>query len=441
MKGAPTVTSAPASLAHRVAHTYGLIRQPAAMLRRLSATYGDPFVLPTLEEPFVMVAAPALVAQIFAAEPDVMDPPSGIVEPLLGVDSVVLARGPRHRRKRKVLSPSLQGARMKAYGDLIVDAARRAFAEVKPGDRVELLAHTQRLSLDVIIGAIFGTRDAERLTRIEQVVSDVIDGLPAWLLFSPWLQRPLGGRGPWDRYQRRVEALFALLREAIADARRATEPREDILSLLLAARDEDGAAIPEQELIDELRTLVIAGHETTANTLARALHELHRHPAALARLREELAPLGPNPTPAQLASLPWLEAVCDEALRLHPIVPVMARRLARDFTLGGHALAAGTMVCPAVMLTHLDPALHPEPFAFRPERFLQKRPPPGTFYPYGGGSRRCLGAALADYELRVALGAILSERRFEPSFDAHVPSVMRGITVRPARALRLTVAR
>jgi cytochrome P450 len=352
---------------------------------------------------------------------------------------VVLARAARHRRKRKLLAPPLHGARMRAYGEVIVEAARGAFAGVAPGTAVEVIRHTQRLSLDVIVRAIFGARDPARVARFHAVVDEVIARLPAWLMFSPWLQRPMFGVGPWDRYQRAAGRLCDLLREEIAAARLAPEGRDDVMSLLLAARDEDGQALPDDELVDELRTLVIAGHETTATTLAWSLWRLHRTPDALRRLRAELDAAGPDP--AALAALPYLSAVCDETLRLHPIVPIMARRLARDWTLAGHTLRAGTMICPAVMLTHLDRALYPDPHTFRPERFLDRRYGPGEFYPYGGGARRCLGAAMAAWELRVALGTLLRNHHFEPDRGPALTTVMHGITTRPSRPIVLTLTR
>lgn len=430
--------SAPADLYHRSAHTYGLMRDATRMFRTLAARHGDPFLLPTLDETYVVTGDAKHVAAIFAADPDVMDPPSGIVEPLLGTGTVVLARGARHRRKRRVLAPPLHGQRMKAWADVIATAARGAFADVRVGDTVDLLARTQRLSLDVIVRAIFGMTDPARITRFHHSVEAVIAGLPAWLLFAPWLQRPMFGVGPWDRYQRAERALLDLLREEIARARATPDnARDDVLALLLAARDEDGEALPDAELLDELRTLVIAGHETTATTLAWALWLLHRNPDALARLRDELAPLGSAPDPAALATLPWLDAVCDETLRLAPIVPIMARRLAREWTLAGATIPAGTMVCPAVMLTHFDPALYPDPSRFDPARFLTRRYTPGEFYPYGGGARRCLGASMAGYELKLALGTVLAAHRFSSLGDDAIGNVMNGITTRPSKPLRL----
>ncbi len=429
--------AAPAGALHRAAHTWRLVYDPARMLRTLAARYGDPFVLPTLDEAYVVTGDPRHVGAVFAADPDVMDPPSGVVEPLLGEHSVVLARGARHRRKRKVLAPPLHGARMRAYGDAIAAAARGAFRDVPAGEAFAVLPRTRRLSLDVIVRAILGMIDPARIARFHAVVSEVTARLPAWLMFSPWLQRPLAGVGPWDRYQRAAHRLLDLLREEIARARAAPESREDILALLLSARDEDGAPLPDDELLDELRTLVIAGHETTSTTLGWALARLHRAPEALGRLRDELAPLGSRPEPGALAALPYLGAVCDETLRLHPIVPIMARRLARDWTLGGHPVAAGTMVCPAVLPTHLDPALYPAPDTFRPERFLAWRPAPGEFYPYGGGARRCLGAAMAGYELKVALGSVLAAQRFDGVTETDLGMEMYGITMRPTRPIRL----
>jgi cytochrome P450 family 110 len=434
-----TLPSAPTSLPHRIAQTARLLRSPKALLRECADRYGDPFSLPTIKETYVVTGEPRWVKEIFAADAEIMHPPSGLVEPLVGTDSVVLARGERHRRKRKLQMPALHGARLRQYAGAVRDAARRAFADIPPSTAIDVLPRTHRLSLDIIADAVLGIGEADRISGFERAVSDVIEGFPAWLMLSPMFHRSFTalGLGPWSRYRRKLDTLLSLLSDEIERARSASNTRADVLSLLVGARDEEGEPLSEVELVDDLRTLIIAGHETTATTLAWALDALHRHPDSLARLREALAPLGANPDPLSFTENELLSATCCEALRMYPVVPFMGRRTAKDWDLAGARISRGTMVCPAVMLTHFHPGVYADPDAWIPDRFLARTPGPYEWYPFGGGSRRCLGAAFAMFELQVALGTIVTERRFSPVTDRANKAVVNGVTTRPMHRIVL----
>ncbi len=417
--------------------TWRLVQDPAALMRDLSARYGPTFHMPLLNGPSIVTGDPALIGAIFG-DAELFDAPNEIVAPLVGEGSIVLAGGARHKRKRKLLAPPFHGARMRAYGAIIAEAAARQGADFVPGREIAVLDVTQRLSLEVIVRAVFGVTDAARVEAFRATISRNIDRLPAWLLFLPVLHHEWGGIGPWARYRASVTALVALLEEEVARARAEQPPgREDILALLLAARDEDGAPMPDDELVDELRTLVIAGHETTATTLGWALWQVHRNPPVLARLREELATLGPTPDPERLARLPYLAAVCDETLRMHPIVPIFRRRLLRDAVLDGRPYPAGTMFHPSVLITHFDPTIYPDPHTFSPERFLARKFGPAEFLPFGGGNRRCVGAAFASFELQIALGTLLGAHRFTLPSDAPIRLALNGITTRPVGGITL----
>ena len=418
--------------------TAELIRDPVAMMRGLAARHGPTFRLTLLDGPSVVTGDPAFVREIYAADGGSLDAPNEIVAPLVGDGSIVLANGARHRRKRKMMAPPFHGARMRTYGSIIADATRRALDGLTVGDAVDVLAITQKLSLDVILRAAFGVCEGPRVAALHGAIARAVAGFPTWLMFAPALHRPFGGVGPWARYQRAVADLGALLRDEIARARSAPEgSRDDVLSLLLAARDEDGAPMRDDELVDELRTLVIAGHETTATTLAWTLWELHRAPDALARLTDALGALGDDAAPEAFARVPLLAATCDEALRMHPIVPFFRRRVTRDTELAGHRLPAGTLLSPSVALAHYDPAVFEAPDTFRPERFLGRKYGPSEFMPFGGGARRCVGAAFATFELQVALGTWLTRHRFEAVPGAPLRLVMNGVTTRPSGRVRL----
>lgn len=248
-------------------------------------------------------------------------------------------------------------------------------------------------------------------------------------MFIPWLQHEFGGIGPYARMRRCFAALDALLQEQVERAR--AQPGDDILSLMLAARHEDGEAMTDAELRDELRPLLIAGHDTTAAGLTWVVDLVHRHPRVLARLQDELDGLGPEPDPGQYATLPYLDAVCKEALRIRPVVNEAARMLVAPLRVGDHELPAGVGVAPSILLIHRRPDIYPEPALFRPERFLERTFSPFEFLPFGGGHRRCLGAAFALFEMKVVLGTMLSRWQLR-LLDFEAPAPVRGaVTVEP----------
>lgn len=419
-------------------HTTGLIRSPQELLHRLSSRHGPTFWLTLLDGPSVISSDPAFVSDVFAGDGTICDAPNDIVTPLVGDASIVLAGGERHRRKRKMLAPPFHGARMRAYGQTIRDATERGLENFVAGRVFDVLAMTQRLSLEVILRAAFGVTDAVRVELLRDAITQVVSGFPAWLMFIRPLQRPTWGIGPWDRHVRAVARLRALLLEEIAEARRAPAgTREDVLALLLSARDEEGNPMPDDEIVDELRTLIIAGHETTAMTLAWALRQLHRNPDLLLRLRNELSTMQNDEPSTSWSQLPLLAATCDETLRMYPNVLLLRRRLLQDAQMGGHDLPAGTILSPSVLMTHHDSQLYPEPHLFRPERFMGRKYSPSEYMPFGGGNRRCLGAAFATFELQVALGVLISEFAFERVDDTPLHIVMHGVTTRASGPVRL----
>jgi len=428
MSAAPVV---PGDVVRTTWHVWKFIDDPISLMTSMRAKYGPAFVLDLFDGPNFITGEPELVRQIFAAPEEVLDAPNGVAEPLVGAGSIVMSSGDRHRRKRKLLMPPFHGARMRAYGEIVRSAALEGISKLQTGQRADLRDLVHRVSLEVIVRAVFGVRDTSRVAAYREAIDATVDGLPPWLLFISPLRRPMGGVGPWDAYVRRLQHFLSLLREEVAAARAApAEGREDILSMLLAARDEDGQPMSDDELLDELRALVIAGYETTATTLGWALWATYRNPDILDRLREELELAG-DPPADELSKLPYLGAVCDEALRRWPITPVTRRRAVRDMQIGSFEVPAGMFVLPSVGITHFDPDLYPDPFAFKPERFLTRKYSTSEFYPFGGGLRRCAGAALANYELRVALGAIVQAHEFASMRDPEPRAILNGVTMRP----------
>jgi cytochrome P450 len=351
---------------------------------------------------------------------------------VLGKHSVLVLDGPQHLRQRKLLLPPFQGSRVAAFRDTIRDAAEREVERWRPGDRLVLRERMRALTFEVICHAVFGVAEPERVERLRATLTAVID-TPSILMASPVLRRDLGRLSPGGRLARRLRASDALLYEEIA--RRRGEPdladRTDVLSLLLQARDEDGRAMTDAELRDELFTMLAAGHETTATGLAFAIELLLRHPEALARLHEAVA----NDDESYVA------AVGKETLRMRPVIDAAERTLTRPRTVAGWELPAGVKVYPAIALVHHRPDLYPEPDAFRPERFSDEGAESYSWLPFGGGIRRCIGAALAQAEMSEVLRVVASRVELAPVRDEPDPVVLRGITVAPKFGVPVRVVR
>lgn len=386
--------------------------------------HGDPFQFRLGGRPLVVTGEPELARAIFTMDPDATRSfGTEHLGPVIGEHSLIVESGARHRRDRKLLTPPFHGARMRSYGGIIREASLRHAAAWKVGEPFVMQRTTQAISLDVIVQAVFGVTDPGESARFGEALLGVLEALHPILLFSRLAQRDLGPLTPWRRFAAARARADAMTRAQLA-ARRQRPGGEDILSLMLAVRDDDGHGLGDDELVDQLHTLLFAGHETTAIALAWAFYWLLRTPAVLARLREEITGAGPDPDPETVAALPYLDAVCHEVLRLWPIIPMAPRTLVRPLQLGPYALAAGTAIAVGTTLIHEHPDLYPEPHVFRPERFEARKFSPFEFTPFGGGHRRCIGAAFAIYEMKQVLAALV---------PAHELRLVGGEPVRPVR--------
>ena len=417
--------------------TYRILRDPMSSLPAWQERYGDPFTLRTVNGTVVMTGDPKLVKEIFAASPSTFAPfATQGIGPTIGEGSLLALHEPRHMRERKLLMPAFHGERMRAYAEIMSKAASRHFGEAASSNRFAALEVGQSISLEVIVRAVFGAEDDARAKVLAQAVLEMVEHSSPLLFFMPFLQREFGGFGPWARFRRHFDVLDRLLQEQVEHAR-AQGGGVDICSLLVQARYEDGEPMRDVDIRDELRTLLFAGHETTAITIAWVLDHVHRHPAVLERLRDELASLGRDPDPAAYARLPYLEAVCKEAMRIHPVVTEVLRVLVSPLRLGELDLPAGVAVSAGVLLVHRREDLYPDPLAFRPERFLERKFAPWEYLPFGGGHRRCIGAAFAEFEMAVVLGTALSSFDFE-LLDARMPKpVRRSVTMAPGGGVPL----
>ena len=418
------------------------IRDPFTVMRDCAATYGDVFTLKAAygAAPVVFCSDPEGVRMLLANDegPAITAPGelNTIFAPLLGPQSVIGLSGEPHRRMRQLLMPPFHGERLRSYGEVISAITQ---AEADPWGTegpVEVRPAMQRISMRVILRTVFGLREGSRLERIEQRLVDLLDTssqpLSTLLIFAGPLQQDLGPLSPWGRFLRKRQAVDALLYEEIAERRAQPERQgDDILSLLLEARDEAGQPLTDGELRDELITLLVAGHETTATALSWALYWLATRPEVQQRLRQELQAACPaphaSPELTALLRLPYLQAVCNETLRIYPVGMItFPRRLEAPLTLGGHTLEAGTVVMGCIFLAHRRQEVFPNPEHFDPDRFLSGSFSPNTFMPFGGGSRRCIGMAFAQVEMKVVLSELI--RRFMVELDPLTP-----LPVKPER--------
>ncbi|MCX4239942.1 cytochrome P450 [Paraliomyxa miuraensis] len=415
-------------------------RDPMGVMPAMAKEYGETFTIPG-NPPLVCTGDPEGIKAIYAANPDTLEPLSKDLAFVLGDQSLILIGGPEHRRKRKLMMPPFQGARMRAYGAAMQRITEQHTAQWEPGRTVGGHETAQRISLEVILEVVFGLREPAERAELGRQLTELLEGFSPLLGIFPWLRREFGGIGPYAAFRRRQRAVHERV-DALIAAAREDEGRDDILSLLIGARDEDGAPMSDEDVRQQLLLLVVAGHETTAIAIAWGLYALHQpqNVDVLERLRAELRALGPTPQPELVAKLPYLDAVCRETLRRHPLAPAPApRRLLAPMTLGGYELPAGVGVAAAIGVAHLRAQSHPDPLRFRPERFLERKPSPFEYLPYGGGARRCLGAAMADYELRVVLGTLV--HRFGLRLASNEPDrgKVRAANVGPAHGVKLVV--
>jgi cytochrome P450 len=411
--------------------------RPLPYFDRCVREHGDLFTLRLAGlGDFVMVSAPELVKQAFTADAATLKAgrANAILEPIVGPRSLLLLDEDDHLRQRRLLLPPMHGERMHAYAELMAAAAAAAVERWPVGAPFALHPHMQAITLEVILRAVFGVEDRARLARLRELLVEFMVPPPAIVAFVPALRRDLP-LSPFRGFLRRREAVDRELFALIAARRRAPDGAgRDVLSLLLAARDEQGAPLSDRDLRDELVTMLVAGHETAATALSWAFACLLEEPAALQRLVDELDG-GADPTRAE-----YLDAVIKETLRLRPIVPDVVREVCAPFRLGGYDLPLGSFVTPFIYAVHRRPDLYPEPERFRPERFLGAKVDPYTWFPFGGGARRCLGMAFALYEMKVVLGAVLARVRVRRA-GPPVRVVRRTLTFAPSGGTQVVIER
>jgi cytochrome P450 len=408
----------------------GWWHRPTALMERCRARYGRRFTirLPA-QPPFVMIGDPEQIREIFRAPPEVLHPGEGarILEPVVGRFSVILLDERPHLEQRKLLLPAFHGEKMQRLTGLMEELAEREVASWPVGRQFELHPRFQALTLEIILRTVFGLDSGPRLDALREAITEILHFGTSPASVNQHLWRSFGGRGPYARFLRARAAADPLIHEQIEERRRSGESREDVLSMLLEARHEDGSVMSREEIRDELMTALVAGHETTASELAWAFERLAREPRVLRRLHEELDS-GDGDA--------YLTAVIYETLRRRPVLPQAEPRLVKKpVEIGGWCYEPGVVLAASAWLVHHDPDVYPEPFAFRPERFLDEQPGTYTWIPFGGGRRRCLGASFAMLEMKVALRAALRRYTLEPASGVD-RTRRRAITISPRSGAR-----
>jgi cytochrome P450 len=350
---------------------------------------------------------------------------------MFGPNSLLLLSGERHGRDRKLLGPPFHGERVRAHGEAVRRAARRHTSGWAGGQTRSVQDATQAISLDVIVETVFGAREAGRRAEIREAILETMGHLHPIGIYMRNAQMEAGAHAAWAKFDAAKARLDSMLLDEVRRRRSDPAPGDDILSLMLSARYDDGSRLSDEELRQEMVTMLMAGHETTSIALAWAIYRLQRRPDALARLRTELDALAVDVPAADLFRAPYLAAVCDETLRMDPIIPDISRELAQDGELAGMQVRAGQILVVAISEVHRDPTIFSEPDRFEPARFIERRFRPWEYLPFGGGHRRCLGAAFASFEMRVALATIVRDWELELADDRQLRPVRRNITMGP----------
>jgi cytochrome P450 family 110 len=420
--------------------TIRYLRDPYGALLAAARKYGDPYGWPSAFGRMVITGSPAGAQTVFSADPDnYVALGAEVLGPVLGESNLILLSGDRHKAMRKLQAPPFHARALSGYGGIILEVARAHVARWPRDRTIDVHRTMQRISLEVILRTVFGeTATPGRLLAVEKATLAVVGALKPSFMFIRGLRRSFGGLSAWARFQRARAGIARLFADELRLRRADERPREDILSQLMAARDEDGQPLSDDDLQTQVMNLIGAGHETTASALAWALHAVHRDPGVKRALVEALGRLPPGPwDPEAVARLPYLEAVCHEALRLNPVAPLIGRTLRTGLTLEGYDLPAGISVGVGIVNIHRRADLYPEPERFRPERFVERQFGPFEYLPFGGGARRCLGAAFALYEMKLVLAAVMVGPSLELADDDGARAAARNTTVGPARGVRM----
>jgi cytochrome P450 len=412
----------------------GWTLRPVPFMEQCRARYGERFTVDIgpPEGKWIFLTQPDEIREMFSAPADVLHPGEGarVLEPVVGSRSVLLLDGAEHLSQRKLMLPAFHGERMRALTGVMEEVAAAEVAGWRPGTPFTLHERTQALTLEVILRAVFGVAAGPQLDELRTTLKQLLDLGASPLTLLPLFRRNLGRLTTWQRFVEVRDRATVLISAVIEERRRTGEEGDDVMTMLLAARDEAGQPMTDRELRDELVTLLVAGHETTASALSWGFEQLVRAPATLARVTDA----------AVADDTAYLEATVKEILRRRPVLPIaQPRRIKQPVEIGGHTYEPGPALIGCIYLVHHDARLYPEPYAFRPERFLDGTPGKFSWIPFGGGVRRCLGASFAQLEMRIALKAILGQVEVASALDGREGIGRRSITLSPRRGTPISV--
>jgi cytochrome P450 family 110 len=426
------------------------VSNPIGYMEDASQRYPDIFAAQIVgsQGNLVFVSHPQALQEIFSNDRKkfiALGKENKILQPIVGDNSVFMLDGDRHKQRRQLVIPSFHGERMQAYGKLILGLTEKVFSQLPLNTPFLARNVSQEISMQVILQVVFGLYEGERCQQIKKRLE-----LLANLFRSPWtssflffnfLQKDLGTWSPWGKFLRARTLLDELIYAEIAERRKIGDSeRIDILSLLINARDERGNVMSDRELRDELITLMVAGYETTSTSIAWGLYWTHQHPEVREKLLQELDSLGESPDPMSIFRLPYFTAVCNETLRITPVTMLTLPRVVQEpVELLGHQLEPGTSVAGCMYMLHQRQDLYPKPKQFKPERFLERQYSPYEFMPFGAGVRRCVGEALAMFEMKIVLAKILSQYELALADNQPEKPQRRGVTLAPARGVKMIV--
>jgi cytochrome P450 len=434
----------------RFIQTIRAIFQPFKYLEKYAQEYGDFYTSKFAGFPTqVVISNPQAIQEIFTADSKTFNSAKGneVVRPLLGNYSLTLHDGNYHQQQRKLLLPSFHGERMKGYGNTICELTEQVINQWQVGQLFSAREAMQQISLRVILRSIFGLDEGERYYQLRELMGTLIETIGSPLrstfILLPLLQKDLGAWSPWGQFIRQKQQINELLNAEIRERKAANDfSGEDILTLMMLAKDEAGQPMTEAELRDELMTLLFAGHETTATALAWALYWIHHLPEVKEKLLNELNSLGENPDLMAITKLPYLNAVCCETLRIYPVVLFTFPRIVQaPIKIMDYEFQPGTVLAPCIYLVHHREDLYPESKQFKPERFLERQFSPYEFFPFGGGNRRCIGMAFAMFEMKLVLATILRRTQLKLAENRPVLPVRRGITMAPAGGVKMVATK
>ena len=423
------------------------IGQPIKYVDDFAKIYGDTFTIRSnrSNNHLVYFSQPQALEQIFTADSSHFEVGRGNIglKFFLGDRSFMLADGDRHQRQRQLLTPPFHGERMRAYGQDIQKITRQVSNQWQIGKPFKIRESMQEITLRVILRVVFGLNEGELFESLRRSLSDLLDFISSPVMssafFFSFIQKDFGAWSPWGRIlqqrQKIDQLIYALLRERRAES---NQNRQDILSLMMAARYNDGQGMSDEELHDELMTLLVAGHETTASALTWAFYWIDHFPKVREKLLQELNTIGVNPDLSTVAKLPYLTAVCQETLRIYPIAMTAFVRIVKTpIEIMGYELPEGTVIVPSIYLAHHREEVYPQSKQFKPERFLERQYSPYEYLPFGGGNRRCIGMAFAQYEMKIVLATILSEFQVSLVNKRPVRPVRRGLTIAAPTGMRM----